>query len=571
MWQRIRQSLRKTHRPASEPGGGDGMRNRLRLGAAAFLLLYGVIGVRLIVLAANEDTRTASSPQIDRTIAASRPDITDRNGRVLATDVASNSLYAEPHRIVYVGETVEGIRSVLPDMDPAVLRAALMRDRRFVWLARELTPAQRNRIEGLGLPGIGFRRETRRVYPNGRAGAHVLGTVNIDNRGISGIEKYLDSRGLADLHGMGFALNAGQEPVALSLDLRVQHALTDELHKAMAKFSAVAAAGTIIDIRTGEVVAMASLPDFDPNKQETALAKEAINRMTTGVYEMGSTFKAFTTAMALDTGRITLDSTFDARAPIRVGRHSIDDSHPKRKIMTLAEVFTYSSNIGSVKVALDVGTEGQKEFLGRLGLLERLRTELPESAPPLLPDPWRRVNTMTASFGHGISIAPLQMAAAAAALFNGGTYIAPTFLTRDEEEAARLGHRVVSEQVSADMVHLMRLNSAEGTGKKADGHGYMVGGKTGTSQKVVDGRYSTKKVRNSFLAVFPTDAPRYLSLIVLDEPQGIEETHGFINAGWNAAPTTGDVIGRVAPFLGLQPRRTDSQRGDLAALIEASR
>ncbi len=571
MWQRIRQSLRKTHRPASEPGGGDGMRNRLRLGAAAFLLLYGVIGVRLIVLAANEDTRTASSPQIDRTIAASRPDITDRNGRVLATDVASNSLYAEPHRIVYVGETVEGIRSVLPDMDPAVLRAALTRDRRFVWLARELTPAQRNRIEGLGLPGIGFRRETRRVYPNGRAGAHVLGTVNIDNRGISGIEKYLDSRGLADLHGMGFALNAGQEPVALSLDLRVQHALTDELHKAMAKFSAVAAAGTIIDIRTGEVVAMASLPDFDPNKQETALAKEAINRMTTGVYEMGSTFKAFTTAMALDTGRITLDSTFDARAPIRVGRHSIDDSHPKRKIMTLAEVFTYSSNIGSVKVALDVGTEGQKEFLGRLGLLERLRTELPESAPPLLPDPWRRVNTMTASFGHGISIAPLQMAAAAAALFNGGTYIAPTFLTRDEEEAARLGHRVVSEQVSADMVHLMRLNSAEGTGKKADGHGYMVGGKTGTSQKVVDGRYSTKKVRNSFLAVFPTDAPRYLSLIVLDEPQGIEETHGFINAGWNAAPTTGDVIGRVAPFLGLQPRRTDSQRGDLAALIEASR
>lgn len=571
MWQRIRQSLRKTHRPASEPGGGDGMRNRLRLGAAAFLLLYGVIGVRLIVLAANEDTRTASSPQIDRTIAASRPDITDRNGRVLATDVASNSLYAEPHRIVYVGETVEGIRSVLPDMDPAVLRAALMRDRRFVWLARELTPAQRNRIEGLGLPGIGFRRETRRVYPNGRAGAHVLGTVNIDNRGISGIEKYLDSRGLADLHGMGFALNAGQEPVALSLDLRVQHALTDELHKAMAKFSAVAAAGTIIDIRTGEVVAMASLPDFDPNKQETALAKEAINRMTTGVYEMGSTFKAFTTAMALDTGRITLDSTFDARAPIRVGRHSIDDSHPKRKIMTLAEVFTYSSNIGSVKVALDVGTEGQKEFLGRLGLLERLRTELPESAPPLLPDPWRRVNTMTASFGHGISIAPLQMAAAAAALFNGGTYIAPTFLTRDEEEAARLGHRVVSEQVSADMVHLMRLNSAEGTGKKADGHGYMVGGKTGTSQKVVDGRYSTKKVRNSFLAVFPTDAPRYLSLIVLDEPQGIEETHGFINAGWNAAPTTGDVIGRVAPFLGLQPRRTDSKRGDLAALIEASR
>ena len=466
MWQRIRQSLRKTHRPASEPGGGDGMRNRLRLGAAAFLLLYGVIGVRLIVLAANEDTRTASSPQIDRTIAASRPDITDRNGRVLATDVASNSLYAEPHRIVYVGETVEGIRSVLPDMDPAVLRAALMRDRRFVWLARELTPAQRNRIEGLGLPGIGFRRETRRVYPNGRAGAHVLGTVNIDNRGISGIEKYLDSRGLADLHGMGFALNAGQEPVALSLDLRVQHALTDELHKAMAKFSAVAAAGTIIDIRTGEVVAMASLPDFDPNKQETALAKEAINRMTTGVYEMGSTFKAFTTAMALDTGRITLDSTFDARAPIRVGRHSIDDSHPKRKIMTLAEVFTYSSNIGSVKVALDVGTEGQKEFLGRLGLLERLRTELPESAPPLLPDPWRRVNTMTASFGHGISIAPLQMAAAAAALFNGGTYIAPTFLTRDEEEAARLGHRVVSEQVSADMVHLMRLNSAEGTGKR---------------------------------------------------------------------------------------------------------
>lgn len=562
----FRRSLDRKQKPAKP----NPLRNRLRLGAICFIALYGVIGGRLTMLAVGDQAGISSAFAIDKSTTASRPDILDREGRVLATDVTSHSLFAEAHRITFVDETVDRITSVLPALNRQKLRADLSKDRRFVWLKREISPAQRRELQALGIPGIGFRTETRRVYPNGRMAAHILGAVNVDNRGIAGIEKHLDDRGLAELHGLGFGLDRDLSPVSLSLDLRVQHALTDELHYAMEKYSAIAAAGSIMDIHTGEVIAMASLPDFDPNDPASALDENAINRLLTGVFEMGSTFKAINTAMALETDRITLNSTYDARAPIRIGGHSIDDSHPKRKVMTVAEVFKYSSNIGSAKMALDVGIEGQQEFLRRMGLLNRLRTEMPESSAPLVPNPWKRVSAMTISFGHGISVAPMSMAAATMPLFNGGYAVPVTFLQRDLEEARAASHRVISEKTSQDMIYLMDLNSKEGTGRKANKYGYRVGGKTGTSQKVINGRYSDDKLRNSFLAVFPTEAPRYVVLVILDEPQGIKETHGFMNAGWNAAPTTGEIVGRVAPMLGLRPEKDPVEPRSMAELVARS-
>ncbi|MEM6665179.1 MAG: penicillin-binding protein 2 [Pseudomonadota bacterium] len=545
------------------PQGGhnrDRARARLAIGALVFGIVYAVIGVRLASFAFEADPIQRMARAGDITIKAARPDITDRNGELLATDLISASLYAEPRKILDADEAVELITAVMPDLNADRLRKRLTADRAFIWLKRELTPRQQAEIHGLGLPGVGFRRENRRVYPSGPTVSHVVGHVNVDNRGIAGIEKYLDDRGLMDLHGMGFALDRAQKPVALSIDMRAQHALRDELHMAMERHKAKAAAGVVLDVKTGEVVAMTSLPDYNPNQPKTALDPEAINRMTTGVYEMGSTFKAFTVAMALDTGRISMNDRYDARKPLRVARHTINDFHAQRRILTVPEIFKHSSNIGTARMALDVGIEGQKSFLRRLGLLDRLETELPEAADPMYPRDWRQINAMTISFGHGISVAPLQMAAAAGALVNGGTYIPPTFLPRTETEAEQMGVQVLEESTSDAMRYLMRLNVDDGTAGKADRPGYRVGGKTGTAEKVVNGRYSKKKLLTSFLGTFPSDDPRFVVLIMLDEPKGTKETHGFATSGWNAAPTAGYVIGRIAPILGVMPKHENRER-----------
>ncbi|MEM6616371.1 MAG: penicillin-binding protein 2 [Pseudomonadota bacterium] len=537
-------------------------RARLALGGVAFVAVFAVISARIVGFAVADSERVSFRALADASTAASRPDITDRNGKVLATDVVTPSLYAEPKKIIDVDEAVELLTAAMPNLDQEQLRTRLDSDRSFVWLKREVTPAQEALIHDLGIPGVGFRREFRRVYPTAQAAAHIVGHVNVDNRGIAGIEKYLDDRGLADLHGLGFGLDSGMEAVDLSIDLRVQHALRDELWFAQEKFSALAAAGVVLDAKTGEVVAMVSLPDYDPNRPETSLDEEAINRLTTGVYEMGSTFKPFTVAMALDTGRITMNDRYDASRPLRVGRQTINDYRGKNRVLSVPEIFIYSSNIGTARMALDVGMDEHQAFLERLALSTRLRTELPESAPPMVPRKWKQVNAMTISFGHGISVAPLQMAAAAAPLVNGGLYHEPTFMPRTETEALESGRRVLRPQTSDAMRHLFRLNTTEGTARKADRPGYRVGGKTGTAEKVVNGRYAKDKRLTSFLGTFPTDDPHYIVLVMLDEPKGIPETHGWATSGWNAAPTAGRVIERIAPILGVLPRREDTAPED---------
>ena len=528
-------------------------RARIGLAILVFALGYGVIAGRLIMFATGEG-HAARRANLTDAIVTARPDILDRNGEILATDVRTPSLFAEPHRIIDVDEASELLTAVMPDLDAVELRERLSSKRRFVWLKREITPKQREQIHRLGIPGIGFLPENKRVYPNSAELSHVIGHVNIDNQGIAGIEKWLDGRGLADLHMAGFATEHQQKPVELAVDLRVQHALREELMVARQKYKAVAAAGLISDVRTGEIVAMVSVPDYDPNNPREALDPTRINRLTTGVYEMGSTFKALTVAMALDSGKVTLKSSFDARFPLQYGKYIIHDYHAQSRVLTVPEIFTYSSNIGTARMAVSLGVEHHKWFLKKMRQLDRLRTELPESAEPLFPKRWMELNTVTIAFGHGLSVAPLQAMMAIGALTNGGNLIPPTFLKRGEEEALALATRVIKPETSEKMRYLMRLNVEKGTATRAEVPGYYVGGKTGTSEKVVGGRYSKTKVLTSFTAVLPADQPRYALLIMLDEPQASAETHGFATSGWNAVPVGGTVVARVAPLLGLEPR-----------------
>jgi cell division protein FtsI (penicillin-binding protein 3) len=527
---------------------------RIGLAALVFALVYAVIAGRLVLFAVAPDIHAARRGGSSDAVATARPDILDRNGEVLATDVRVPSLFAEPKRIIDVDEAIELLTAVMPDLDTSELRDRLGSKRGFAWLKREINGKQQQEVHRLGIPGVGFLRENKRVYPSGREISHLIGHVNVDNQGIAGIEKFLDNRGLADLHRAGFASDRQQQPLELAVDLRVQHALRDELAAATVKFKAKAAAGVVLDVRTGEIVAMVSQPDYDPNIPKEALDPNRINRLTTGVFEMGSTFKALTVAMALDSGKVSLASSFDARSALRYGKFAINDYHAQRRVLTVPEIFTYSSNIGAAKMALAVGVEGHKAFLRKIGQLERLRTELPESAEPLVPRRWGELNTVTIAFGHGLSVAPLQALMGFGALMNGGYLVPPTFLKRGEEEARAIARRVLKPQTSIAMRYLMRLNAEKGSGSKADVKGYYVGGKTGTAEKVVHGRYSKTKLLCDFIAVLPADEPRYLVLIMLDEPQPTPETHGYATAGWNAAPTAAKVITRIAPMLGLVPR-----------------
>jgi cell division protein FtsI (penicillin-binding protein 3) len=529
-------------------------RARIGLAIIAFTAVYSIIAARLVMFALASNSHATHRVVSSDAIATARPDILDRNGIVLATDVRVPSLYAEPRRLIDIDDAVERLTAGLPDLDGAELRERVSSKRGFVWLRRDITPEQQREIYRQGLPGIGFLNENKRDYPDGAEISHLIGHVNIDNQGIAGIEKWLDGQGLAALHMAGLATDRLQNPVELAVDLRVQHVLHEELAAARTKFGALAAAGLVLNVRTGEVLAMVSEPDYDPNNPREALDPSRINRLTTGVFEMGSTFKAFTVAMALDSGKATLKSTFDARMPLHMGRFDIHDFEAQHRVLSVPEIFTYSSNIGAARMALAIGVDGHKAFLKKIGQLDRLRTELPESAEPIVPKRWVNLNTATIAFGHGLSVAPLQAAMGVAALMNGGTLIPPTFLKRSEAEAQALGRRVIKPETSAIMRYLMRLNVERGTAAKADVPGYYIGGKTGTADKVVNGRYSKAKVLTDFIAVLPADRPRYVLLIMLDEPHATPETHGFTTSGWNAVPTGGAVVARIAPLLGIAPR-----------------
>ena len=528
-------------------------RDRIFVVMFGIATLFAIIEGRLIYLAIQGDEGRVVRRSVDPALTAARPRILDRNGQIMALDIEVQSLFAEPKIIERPDEIYESLVTVLPELDFKSTMRKLKSGQGFVWIKREITPRQQADILALGLPGIGFRPESQRFYPAGETASHILGHTNIDNQGIAGVEKHLDDSWLRQLNASGFAVDKDLEPVQLSVDLRVQHYVRETLADAMERYQAIAAAGVVLDVHTGEIVAMSSLPDYNPNKPVDALKKDRLNRMSAGVFEMGSTFKIFTTAMALDSGKVGLGDKFDARKPIRIGRFSISDFHGKKRILLVPEVFIYSSNIGTAKMADVVGIDGHQEFLTRMGLLTTMEgLELPEVARPTQPKKWKKINSITISYGHGVSTTPLQTAVAAAALVNGGKLIPPTLFPRTEAEAAQLARQVIRPATSDAMRYLMRLNVVKGSGKRADVPGFLVGGKTGTAEKVVNGGYSNKHRFNAFLSTFPVTDPQYVVLVIVDEPKP-EEGKVYATAGMNAAPAVSNIIKRSAPLLGIRP------------------
>ncbi len=541
-------------------------RYRFRLACLGFALAFVLIGGRLVNLGfAGTDAPGGGLYDISTTV--HRPDILDRHGRLLATDIRGATLYADPKRVVDADELAEQVASVLPDVNPQSLRKRLAAGGRFVRIKRELTPKQQAEIHELGVPGLGFIEEYRRVYPIGATASHVVGLVDVDNRGLGGIEKFVDDN--PQLTMASPQTESGEDTVTISLDVGIQHVLREELGRAIKTYQAKAAAGIVIDVHSGEVRGLASLPDYDPNHREQALDKERLNRIGFGVYEMGSVFKIFTVAGVLDLGLASLNTRYDASGPIRHGGFTISDYRGKGRALTVTESFIYSSNIATAKMAVQMGVPRHRDFLKRLGLLSPVTTELGPSAAPIVPQNWQKLNTMTIAFGHGLSVTPLQLAASALPLLNGGLAVEPTFQPRSREEAKSVSPRVLKAETSAAMVKLMRLNVIKGTGKRAEAEGYRVGGKTGTAEKVVGGRYSRSALLTNFLAAFPMDDPQYLVLVMLDEPQRVAASNGYATAGVNAAPTVSKIVARIAPILGVPPK-LDVDMGPFDAMVSAS-
>ncbi len=521
-------------------------RTRIVITGVLFALCFTVIGLRLfdlmVLRGGGEPALAAAGHKVVTDV--QRAAIVDRNGVLLAVNLKTASLYANPQKVMDAAEAADQLSAVLPDLDRDQVFEKLTSGRSFVWLKRNLTPAQHYTVNRLGLPGLSFQTEEKRIYPHGALMAHILGYTDVDSNGIAGLEKYFDTK-LRDPGSAG-------EPVQVSLDVRAQHILRDELMRAVAEYRAKAGVGLVMDVRSGEVLAMVSLPDYDPNDAGQASQDALFNRATLGVYEMGSTFKTFTVAMALESGTVGMNGGYDATDPIRISRFTIRDYHAKRRWLSVPEIYVYSSNIGSAKMAMDVGAPRQRRFLDKLGLLQKPDLELPEVGSPLLPPRWGDINTMTVSYGHGIAVTPVQMAGAISATVNGGIMVPPTIIKRDDNAMAA-GKRVMSSRTSVAVRRLMRQVVAFGTGKRADAPGYMVGGKTGTAEKSFRGGYRRKALVSSFVGAFPIDKPRYVVLAVLDEPQGTKETHGYATGGWTAAPVVGGVVSRLAPLMGIEP------------------
>ena len=535
----------------------DVSRFRVTVTALGFGLVYAAVSIKLGLLGMASDNHSEALESAKSQVSTARPDLTDRNGEVLATDIKTTSVFAEPRNVIDADEAFDALASVLPELrSDATLRKKLAGKSGFTWVKREITPTQRQKIFRLGLPGIGFIEENRRFYPGAGMAGHILGAVNIDNQGLSGIEKYIDEEtGLGDLQKLGIVNNRNLEPRRLSIDLRVQHVVRDEITDAKEKYRAVAAVGIVMNAKTGEVIAMSSVPEVDPNKPSTALEKERMNRATAGVFEMGSVFKTFNSAMALDSGKVRIGDIFDV-TPLQFGGRHIGEFHSKGRPLTVTEIFQYSSNNGSARMALKAGPDTQYAFFEKMGFHKKLDTELPEVAMPHFPRRISEISTATMAFGHGISVSPMHTAIAACALVNGGYLVNPTFFPRTEEEARRLGKQVVRPETSDKIRYLFRANVdplGPGSGHRAEVPGYRVGGKTGTAEKIENGHYSAGKRFNSFLAAFPIDNPQYVVLIVLDEPKA-EKDVGAATAGLNAAPTAGAVIRRIAPMLGVMPK-----------------
>jgi cell division protein FtsI (penicillin-binding protein 3) len=545
-------------------------RTRMLVAAVLFLAIFAVVGLRLAEItlisgAAAEPHLTRAKPVLPP---PERSDITDRSGQLLATTLDSPNLYADPRQIIDAKAATKALLTALPDLDAKRVYADLTSDKKFVYLKQRLTPQEHYAVNALGIPGLMFEAGWHRYYPFGSLAAHLVGYTDAENKGRTGVE-----------HGENALLDEHRGPLQLSLDSRVQFVLRDELSKVVQQFDAKGAAGIIMDVHTGEVVAMVSLPDFDPNHPGDAnenvppgeVNQAIFNKVTLGDYELGSVFKIFNTAMALDSGSATMTSQYAARNDIQIGRFTISDYHGKHRMLSVPEIFMYSSNLGSARMAMAAGTQRQQDFLARLGILEKPNGfQLDEIATPHYPHgkAWSEISTMTIAYGHGIAVSPLECVTGVAAIVNGGI-LHPATLVKVPTDVEPPGVRVISPKTSEEMRKLMRLVVEYGTAKFAAAPGYVVGGKTGTAEKNKHGRYEETTLVSTFIGAFPMTAPRYVILALVDEPHGDKETHGYATAGWTVAPATSRIISRIAPLLGIAPVDESSPAVTQALQVES--
>ena len=535
------------------------VQGRLSILAACFVVGYFLVMLRLVDLAVVQGVTTHTEPldvaveagQTVKPIAARRGDIFDRNGFLLATTLKTPSLFVDPSLVLDANGLIDNLARIIPDLDHKKVRATMQAKKRFGWVKHNITPEQQQRILEIGNPALGFKYEYKRVYPQESLFTHLVGHTNRDGLGQSGIERSYD-----DL------LSAGKD-VHLTLDLRLQHLVKREVSKAMKDFTAKAGVGAILDAQTGEVLAGVSLPDFDLNKAKDLKKKrddhKKFNRLTLGVYELGSMFKIFSTAALLELHNVGMGKTFDARKPLKIGRYRIRDYHAKKRELTVPEVFMYSSNIGSALMGEMIGGKALRSFYADLGVLDPLRFDIREIGKPISPDVWGKTTTLTASYGHGLATSPLQISSAMATIVNGGIAVHPVLVQQEEKDNMRPEVRIISEKTSEKMRKLLRLVVTKGTGKSADVPGYAVGGKTGTAEKSVNGRYDRDLLISSFIGAFPMDNPRYVIMVMVDEPNANENSFGYATAGWVAAPAVKNIVTSMASVLGLPADQYDPQ------------
>lgn len=524
---------------------GGGMRTRIV--SISLLALFGAIALKGLTVALNGPAATSIvAARFEE--APRRADIVDRNGDLLATSVTVYSVFADPRAIGDAQLIANELATVLPDLDVETITARLSNNERaFAWIERGVTPRQRQAVFALGLEGIGFREETRRAYPRGTLAGHVLGYAGADGQGLGGIEYALDDR-----------LTRDQTPLALSIDANIQFSLEAELAAAIGEYDAEAGAGIVMAANSGEVLGMASWPPLDPHKATDLNPEDPalLDRSSGAVYELGSIFKPLTVAGALDAGAIRPSDKFDVRDPISIRGRQINDDHPIVGRPTAFEIIADSSNIGTVKIAWQLGARRQQEFFSSLGLFSRSSIELTGSASPLLPETFDDLYSATASYGHGIAVSPIAFAGAFASLANAGETVSPTLLL--EPQRKRSPKRVMAAPTANLVIRMLRQAVVDGTGESAEVGGYRVAGKTGTAEKPIPGGYSEDENICSFAAIFPADSPEYVVLIVLDSPKAGKDRGR--TAAWNAAPTAGRVIERIAPILGVEPRFDEPAR-----------
>jgi cell division protein FtsI (penicillin-binding protein 3) len=539
--------------------------HRLMLVMLLFAGVTFLIAGRLVLLQLFTDR--SGTAEIGNPLLPVRGDIVDRNGVPLARNIDAWSIAVHPRKLLGdPGELAVKLAELMPERTAAQYRAILTSGRSFFYLSRRAVPDLVVAVNALGEPAIVFDREPERLYPQTTLAGQILGWTDLDGRGVAGMERILDDR-LRDPATRG-------TPVELAIDARVQAVLESELGQAMAKFSAIGAAGVVLDIQTGEVVAMTSLPQLNPNKPGRSAADAGFNRATLGVYELGSTFKPFTVAMAMDSGVIeSFGKMYDCPRELRAGGFTITDTHPYGRRCSVAEIMKESSNIGTAQIAAQVGAARQQAFLRNMGFLDPVSIELNERGRTLTPgSDWGNVATMTVGYGHGIAVTPLHLASGYATLFNGGIWRPATLLKIGRHHPVPQGRRVFSADTSYRMRALLRLVVTEGTGKRADAPGYRVGGKTGTAEKIVGGRYTGAAVVTTFAGVFPMDEPRYVVVAMLDDPKATSDTYGFHTAGWNVAPVVSRVIARTGSLLGIRPDESrDANLSEVLPFVQRER